>query len=715
MSTGMWQPWQPGWSITTVQLFDSYGQPLNMNNASRDCHQAQHLLAELYAQPAFLQAYTSSKRRISAVLPRSQAHALHRNPAPPCHVASINIGHLQMQRLVARSHLCVVLTQRLLFDDQCMLMHPLNLATRIMSRRHVFDWPPATSRAPTTTSIFNPEGPAFMQVYPCVALHPLFFSFALSDSARDVQLDLGVANDAITFFANFLHILCSQNWGQDKAYSRLQLTRDSAAQPPAHNDAGIEALSPPPLQPFLHRPFLSLISACVHRIRLRELDSDSIQTILKLRSGSVARVIQDSAFAVGGDAAMAAIWPALMKAIETPAALPWQQVESLLFVATCVVQCVDDAFGPFIIALCNSLLAVASTNVYCASALFDLFTHNYNNVIRRIAASDFAASAPSACVTSIFQFVQHTIKTDFYALGDALQLQRRASEVLLCLAHHCSSHLVHLTDTKLLADQATRLSSHHAFHNFIGACYHIADALPDDARLQSLVPVCRANVFKMRQLLEVLGDGGSESSKEAGVTGNMSTTKQFWNAFVRLNTFHENLFCEPLLHKDDSGEGSVVLECVESVLQRCVDNVVRDHVETEVFTQCVECLWPVLRDMLLHCARNKLTDLAEEVSKALKLWLRSSGHVFDLIFPDLCQILLEVRPLPPLLPLFPQATCFFPYMCRVVTFAFGDSAFGSLEHRAACLCGCRAVYSATTPSFWSMRLRLTRCNQRSHP
>jgi WD40 repeat protein len=91
-------------------------------------------IAEYVAHPALLRVFQTNKKQIEALI-RS------RRPSLPNHrlvAVSGFLGPSQLHHLISRSHLCVALVRRLVFQAGQQVRHPQKLATCILSRRHSF-------------------------------------------------------------------------------------------------------------------------------------------------------------------------------------------------------------------------------------------------------------------------------------------------------------------------------------------------------------------------------------------------------------------------------------------------------------------------------------------------------------------------------------------------------------------------------------------------
>ena len=358
--------------------------------------------------------------------------------------------------------------------------------------------------------------------------------------------------------------------------------------------------------------FSSLISAVAQRIQW-PADSDSWRhgsneeyNFSRFRDTEVAYLLDDSTCVLGGDGAMGVIWATLGQVLATPTAFPWRQVEALLFVATGVVHRVETMFQPFVFAVLQNLQAIASLNPQCVSVLLSLFRSDF--AIQRLASQEFAASAP-ACVSAIYSFVQNTLA------ADPQRFQFHATAALRNLAFHCPTHLapqIEQLATQAAPNSANSLTfiSSSTRRNFMDALGFIVAALPIEAAVQAQLHICWPAIAELQKLLAEPGELEDNSEKVRGRDRCVETS-------VRLTSFYEALEVQVMKHAS------------------------KESFNAQIFAATQAHVWPVLRDILWRCARDDV--VTEEVTKALKHWLRSCGAACAPILPELCQLLTQVR------------------------------------------------------------------------
>jgi hypothetical protein len=365
--------------------------------------------------------------------------------------------------------------------------------------------------------------------------------------------------------------------------------------------------------------FSSYLSVLLQRIQYPD-DSDTWRhgsneeyNFSRFRDNEAAYMLDDSTRVLGGDGAFGVIWPTLGQALVTPTAFPWRQVEALLFVSKCLIHRVEHSFQPFFFAVLQNLQAISSMNPKCTSGLLNLFESDV--AIKYLTRPQFAASA-SACVSAIFSFIQSTL------VADPQQFQHHSTLALRNLALFCPTHLA--THIEVLAGQAasngaqslTFISSSARKH-FMDALGFIVAALPIEAAVHAQLHICWPLIVELQQLLADPSELEDNALKVRG-------RDRCVNASTRLTSFYEALHVQ--FQKQSSDDHSNMQNFAS--------------IRAQIFASTQAQFWPVLRDVLWRCARDDY--VTEEVTKALKFWVRSCGVAVAPILPELCQLLTQV-------------------------------------------------------------------------
>jgi hypothetical protein len=359
-----------------------------------------------------------------------------------------------------------------------------------------------------------------------------------------------------------------------------------------------------------HQLFSTLISNIVERIQWpANCDTWSRgcveQTTFSLfRDEDIATVLADVTVVLGGDGALAVIWPTLVHVLATPAAYPWRQVEAHLFVGTCLIGCIESKWEPFMVSVLQNVQAIAALHPKCLHTLLSLF--RTDGALNRLNKPEHAARAPE-WISTIFSLIQNTLTLS------PQQLHDQSVQALHNLASHCPTQLAHHID--LLAAQASincpqslKFSSSSVREHFMNAVSVIAAVLPVKNAVQVLDGIVLTVVADLQRLLSEHGQ--LDDSKE--VRGR----QRFVESSERLTSLYKAMELQVSNH------------------------VSKLSFQGQMFESTRAHLWPVLRDVVWRCARDDY--VSEEVIKTLKHWLRSCGVAAAPILPELCQHLSQV-------------------------------------------------------------------------
>jgi hypothetical protein len=275
---------------------------------------------ELYAQPAHLRAHQNNLKQLKSMFRCSQLTA----PSAPLLHVNISLESRQRLTLVTRNRLCATLASRLVCGQHLYnRVYPLRYAEAILAQTRVF-----RNRAPNfITGFFLDYDAESGQVVP-VALGAGMFEFmqdgVFSNTRPGPQAS---ARNSVVFFDNVMHLLGSPSqWPP----SLQQISEKDSDKSVCRNVFENTLTQPQPLYPIcpevarnltllklpdshICRAFRSLISCTMRHICL--LPAPAVLADLPYEGDVLSR----NADLLGGDTAIAIIWPFLEPVLRNPA------------------------------------------------------------------------------------------------------------------------------------------------------------------------------------------------------------------------------------------------------------------------------------------------------------------------------------------------------------------------------------------------------------